>query len=488
MPEPAHRALMLVIAVASTLSRAGCASMSASGSRSRPRPLQELQLADTVGATPLDANSWPAQDWWTAFGDAQLDRLESEALADNPSLKIVQARVDRAAALADTARASLLPHVGADLSSTRERFSAHDVIPKPYAGSTQTESRLGVDFSYELDFWGQRRAARAAALDRVEAANVDVFAARLVLSTAVAIAYVELARSDDRIEIARKTLEQQQRIYDLTRQRVAAGLDTRVELRHAEAQLPVTRQEIATLEEKSSVTRHQLAALLGQGPDRGIAIERPKLPAAIPALALPSQLPADLLGRRPDVAAYRLRVQAAAQDVQVARAQFYPNINLLALVGFQSIGLSQFIDAGSRTAGIGPALRLPIFEGGRLRADLAGSQADYDLAVEQYNSTLTRALRELADQLAAFQSVAIQINEQKLAMEAAREAYDLSLERYDEGVGSYLSVLSAQTQVLGQENLEADLRLRERTNHINLVRALGGGFEARTQPLTLAQE
>lgn len=458
------------------LSLTGCAGMAGVVPHDHPRPIQDLEAAATMAPAPVVEDAWPGEHWWTGFSDPQLDRLEDEALADSPTLKIAKARLDHAIAAAGIAASSLTPHVDADVSATRERFSEHDVFPQPLAGSTRTESRLALDFGYELDFWGKNRAASTAARDRAEAARVDAFAARLLLSTAVAHTYVELARLYDRLDIAQETLRQRQRIYDLTRQRVAAGLDTRVELRQAEAELPATREQIATLREALAVTRHLLAALLGQGPDRGLTIERPKLAMQTSEISLPSRLPADLLGRRPDVEASRQRVRAAEQDIKVARAQFYPNINLLAFVGFQSINLSQLLDAGSHTAGVGPALRLPVFEGGRLRSQLAGANADYDLAVEQYNSVLIQALHELADRLAAFQSVAAQSEQQRLAMTAAQDAYDLSVMRYRTGVGSYLSVLSAETQVLKQKDLEADLRARTHDNHIDLIRALGGGF------------
>jgi NodT family efflux transporter outer membrane factor (OMF) lipoprotein len=177
------------------------------------------------------------------------------------------------------------------------------------------------------------------------------------------------------------------------------------------------------------------------------------------------------------VAASRWRVEAAAKDIEVAKAQFYPDINLIAFAGFQSIGLSKLLEAGSHVAGIGPALRLPLFEGGRLKSNLAGAGADYDAAVEQYNLTLIDALRDIGDQLAVYRSVAAQRSELQIALDAAGEAYDLSLQRYREGVGDYLSVLSTESQVLTQQRLQAELRAREYDNRINLIRALGGGFK-----------
>jgi NodT family efflux transporter outer membrane factor (OMF) lipoprotein len=482
---PAKKLCILMLCGAVTV--AGCATLPHTAPRARVRDPGDLRLATTVGETAVSDEAWPDLSWWTALADPQLDQLETEALAANPTLATAQARLDRAVAAAGATRSNLWPNLDVNAKSTRERLSGHDVIPPPLAGTTQTESRVALDFSYELDFWGKNRAALVAALNREDAARVDAFAARLLIATAVARTYVQLARTYDHLEIARDTLAQRQQIYDLTKQRVDAGLDSRVELKQAEGEVPAAREDVAESEEALQVVRNQLAALVGQGPDRGLAIERPKLQATSTAAVLPSHLSADLLGRRPDVEASRLRVQAAAHDIDVARAKFYPNVDLLAFIGFQSIGLSQLVDAGSRTAGVGPALHLPLFDGGRLRSGLATSHADYDSAVAQYNSTLIEALHELADEMAAFRSVAVQRSQQQLAMNAAREAYELAVARYREGLGTYLTVLSAQSQVLRQRNLEADLQARELDNHLNLIRTLGGGFDA-SQMRTLAQE
>ena len=460
---------------------AGCASLPQAAEQTPIRNANDLQLAKTVSQASDDRSSWPEVSWWSVFADPQLDRLEQEALVASPTIATAKARLDRAIAVAGGARSSLWPKADANARGTRERFSEHDVIPPPLAGTTQTESRVALDFSYELDFWGKNRAALAAALNRADAAKVDSFAARLILTTAVARTYVQLARAYDHLDIARDTLSQHDQLYDLTRQRVDAGLDTRVELKQAEGAVPAAREDVAALEESVRIAQNQLAALVGQGPDRGLGVERPRLQSSVGEPLLPSRLPADLLGRRPDVAASRLRVEGALQDIKVARARFYPDIDLLAFAGFQSIGLSQLADAGSRTAGIGPALHLPLFDGGKLRSDLAVTEADYDAAVAQYNATLIEALHELADELAAFRSVEDQGTQQRLAMAAAREAYDLAMLRYRNGIGNYLTVLSAESQVLRQRHLEADLRARALDNHLDLIRTLGGGFDASMQ-------
>jgi len=247
-------------------------------------------------------------------------------------------------------------------------------------------------------------------------------------------------------------------------------------LRQAEAALPDARERITQLAETIQLTRNQLAALLGQGPDRGLSIVRPHMQAA-DALALPSKVQADLIGRRPDIVAQRWRVEGARKGIDVARAEFYPNVNLVAFLGLQSIGLAQFFNAGNTVAGVGPALHLPIFEGGRLRANLAGRNADYDIAVEQYNQTLADALREVVDQLASFRSVDAQRKDVEIGLRTAHEAYTLALLRYKEGLGNYLQVLSAESAVLAQKSLQAELGARELDLSVNLTRALGGGYE-----------
>ncbi|MGC1817632.1 MAG: efflux transporter outer membrane subunit, partial [Casimicrobiaceae bacterium] len=208
-------------------------------------------------------------------------------------------------------------------------------------------------------------------------------------------------------------------------------------------------------------------------------IERP-VAHALGAPALPTTVPAELIGRRPDIVAERLRIEAAHQQIDVAKAQFYPNVNLAAFAGLQSLGASGFFSSASRMAGFGPAITLPIFDAGRLRGNLAARDAEYDAAVEQYDQTLADALRDVVDQLASFRSVEAQREQQVQALATAREAYDLALLRYREGVGNYLQVLSAEQPLLAQQRLDVDLRSRELALSINLIRALGGGYRGKS--------
>ena len=188
------------------------------------------------------------------------------------------------------------------------------------------------------------------------------------------------------------------------------------------------------------------------------------------------QSPADLIGRRADLVAQRWRVDAATNQVDAAKAQFYPDINLVAFVGLSSLGLDRFVDAGSRTYGVGPALHLPLFDGGRLRAQLETRRADVDAAIVAYNGTLLRALREVADEVTSLQAIERQQQAQAEATAAADAAYELAVQRYQAGLGNFLVVLTAQTNVLAQRRAASDLKARHLAAEIGLARALGGGY------------
>lgn len=436
---------------------------------------QDMEVARSVSDVPLSAAGWPQQDWWAGLGDGQLNRFVGDALRGQPSLRIAEARVRAAQAVSGIAEAALYPQVGVGASSTRRRFSEAGTVPPPMAGTWQFVNNAALGVSYELDFWGKNRAAMEAALDRAHATEVDVQAARLVLTTTLTRTYLRLHAAYDLRDLAESTLRQREQTVELTRRRRAAQLDSELELTQAEAALPIARERIAALDESIALLGNQLAALQGKGPDAALDVQRPQL-AHVDAVQLPSNLPVELIGRRPDVVAGRWRVEAARMDIKAARADFYPNVSLNAFIGLERIGFEDFLSAGSRIVGIGPAVTLPIFDGGRRRGNLALHQAAFDELVERYNATLIDALHDVVNQLVSLRWLAVQEKEQDAALQLTQRAYDLAISRYRKGVASYLQVLIAESQVLLQKRLVIEAQARERELRLDLIRALGGGY------------
>jgi NodT family efflux transporter outer membrane factor (OMF) lipoprotein len=309
----------------------------------------------------------------------------------------------------------------------------------------------------------------------VQAAEADQAAARLALAVAVARAYVQLDLAYAFLDVAQANLEQQTSILELTRQRVAAGLENAARVKQSEGQVALIRTSVDYTRSNIDTTRNALAALVGVGPDRGLDLQRPHLTAPTD-IALPSALPVDFLGRRPDVVAARWRVESAARGVAASEAAFYPNVNLVAFAGLQAVGLSKLFDASDAIVGGGPALSLPVFNRGELRGALQGQQAQYDLAVGQYNQSLIDAIHEVADVMANWTATDKELTDARTALESAQRSYELTRERYSAGLDNYLSVLSAENQVFTAQALLAELQSRRLTVSIDLVRALGGGY------------
>ncbi len=465
---PAFSLALVAVAVL-----AGCADMSGIAPVAR---LNEPALPATPAASGADVAPVLGANWWRGFGDAQLDTLMDRALAGNPNLRVAQARLARAQAVIEVADAATLPQLSGSFDATRQLYTKNGAVPAPLAGSIRESGTLQLSASWEIDFFGRHQAALDAALGSARAALADRDAAAVLLSTNVARGWFQLARVEAQLQVARRTLAQREETLKLVGDRVSAGLDTRLELKQAETNLPDARVQIEALAEQAQLARHALAALAG---DLSLAdsLAAPSL-AALRPVARATRVPADLLGRRADIAAARWRVEAAGRDVDNAKTQFYPNINLVAFAGLSSIGLDRLTESGSRQWGIGPAIRLPIFDAGRLRANLRGKTADLDAAVESYNAAVLDAVREAADQIASQQSIERQQAEQRRAQEAAEAAYDIALQRYRGGLGNYLQVLTAENAVLAQRRAQVDLAARVLDNQAGLIRALGGGWQA----------
>jgi NodT family efflux transporter outer membrane factor (OMF) lipoprotein len=298
-------------------------------------------------------------------------------------------------------------------------------------------------------------------------------------------AYFQLAGAHAQRDLANEELQRANDFLKLTHKRVANGIDSKFSLARIEAESASDRAHLEAADNAVHSARLVLAALLGAGPDRALSIERPALPA-IPALTLPSDLPADLLGRRPDVVAARWRVEAAGHDIKAAKARFLPNIGISSLAGLLAPSSMNLFSLRNRFYTVSPALSLPIFEGGALRANLAGKDAAHDIAVAQYNQTLVHAINQVAGQVDDLQSLSAQVQDAEDARASADDAYALAMKRYRAGVGNYLEALSVRQELIAAEQQLASLQTRRVGAWATLNEALGGGFKPATDAPSLA--
>lgn len=433
------------------------------------------QRFETERSLPAEHGLWPQADWTGQFGDAQLATLIAEALKSSPTLEQASARVRQAWAYSETAKAVTLPRVDANYSLTREQFSGSAMIPPPYAGAWQTENKGLLSASYDLDLWGKKREALKAAVSQARASQADAQFVKLTLQTSIARSYNQLARLYALRDIALQEVARRQQIERIAAGRIATGLDTEEERKIAQANLATSRAAVAALDGTVLSTRYQLAALIGAGPDRGLAIARPALGTG-DEVRLPDNLPADLIGRRPDIVAARWRVDAMTHEVKEAKARFYPDINLSAAIGLDAFGLGHFLTAASRMASVGPAIHLPIFDAGELRAQLKGQYAQFDDAVAAYDQTLVAALADVATQIGQIRSSDVQLVDAKAAQAAARSADQLAIVQYKAGLANQLTVLNADLASLDADQAVANLEMNRRDRQIALASALGGGY------------
>jgi NodT family efflux transporter outer membrane factor (OMF) lipoprotein len=473
-PHGARRPRALALLLVSALVLPACATapdlgaLPSPGSKALAHPQASFQ-------TSVQA-SWPADAWWRAYGDPQLDALIGDALAGAPDMTQAAARVRQAEALAQQAGAARLPSLTANARASEVRQSQNNGVPAAFVpDGWQDTGQASLDLSWELDFWGKNRKALDAALSSAEAVRADAAEARLVLAASVATAYGDFARLHADRDAAVDALTARDATLKLLAERAAEGLETAAAVKRAESGRATAAADLAAVDEQLALVRNRLAALVGQGPDRGRDLRRPGQPM-LRGLGLPAHLQADLLGRRPDLAAARLRAEAAAGRVGVARADFYPNVRLSGLIGFQSLGLDMLTKAGSAYGSVGPAVSLPIFSGGRLEGAYRGARAEYDLAVASYDAALVRALNEVADVAASQDALAPRLDRSREAYEASKAAHELALARYRGGLSPYLDVLAAEDALIAARRAMAALETRAFTLDVALAKALGGGF------------
>lgn len=420
---------------------------------------------------------WPQENWWSAYGDPQLDALVAEALAGAPDVAAAQARIMRARGASEVAGAATLPTINGQGSGGFAKQSYNMGLPKEYVpkGWKSTGS-LALSGEFDLDLWGLRRKQLAAATSEEFAAVADARQAELMIASNVASSYFDLARLIGRGRALSGAVKARTAMVELIAQRVREGLDDETPLRQAEALAASSRAALSQNDEQILLRRHALAALLGAGPDRGLAITPTEIDD-LPIMAVPADAGIGLAGRRPDIAAARLRAEAASKRIDAAKAAFLPDISLSGLIGLQSLGLSNLFKSDSTYGNGMGAISLPIFQGGRLKGEYTQVRGAYDLAVADYNATVIGALQDVADALASRDAALVQEQATDVAETKSARAHALAVQRYRGGIGNYIDALSAETTALDARESAIDAHFRTLAEDVALKRALGGGYD-----------
>ncbi len=466
-------------AIASAL-LAGCASSRNLQAQPQAQLTPEALPAQQVlarSALPIQ-HAWPQQDWWLGWHDAQLNQLIQAGLTSSPTLAQALARVHAAEAQAGIARADRGPTLGAVIGYSGVRLPQAIIPVSAGGGELDYRSDLLVQFKWDVDLWGGKRAAWEAAVGEAQATAVDAQAARIALSTAIARTYAQLAAAWLQHDVANADVQRTGQLNTLQAQRVKEGLDNQISLQQTRAEAAAALQRQQQAMQQIAHLRLALAQLSAQGPDAALLLQRPTLtPDSLHfAEVIPDNASIGLLAHRADIQAARLRVQAAQQHIANARTQFLPNISIGALAG--ALG-DQHFDLFSLSHvfyQFGPTVTLPIFESGKLRANLEGQNARYEAAVAQYNQTLLDATHQVADAVTNARTLREQIAQQQSSVDAAQKGWNLMQQRYGKGLANRLQVLQIQQQLLGAQQRLAQLQAQRMDNAISLTYALGGGY------------
>jgi NodT family efflux transporter outer membrane factor (OMF) lipoprotein len=434
-----------------------------------PKPASDLGLTGPI-VPQVD------REWWLAFGDPQLDRLVADALAGSPTLEAATARVRQAEAALRQRGAENGPNVTLDAESQGARLSGRYTIPPPYAGTVRYIGTAAANLNWNLDLFGRQKAVIESARASAAAARLDVEAARLMLAGAVVQSYLDLARAERQSAIARSSIATREGSLKLVNVRIRNQLASKLDATAAQTLLAQARQAAERATGQRALAANALAALAGHGADYAAAIQPSAL--QLGALSLPQVLPADLLARRADIAAAQARIAAAAAGRQAARRAYYPNINLIATVGLQAIGIGNFFNIDSAQAGGGGALHLPIFDNGRLRADLEGATAAQDAAIAEYDRLVVTAAREGSDAIASAQTLDAQQVSAAQVVQGFSETSRLNGVRVRSGLESRLDLVDTDIRLLDAQLTLANLQFDAALARVQLALALGGGFSA----------
>jgi NodT family efflux transporter outer membrane factor (OMF) lipoprotein len=419
--------------------------------------------------------------WWSLFQDPELDALEQQLIDASPDLAAALARYEQARAASDVLRAAELPTVSASAGIQRNRQSERRPLRVlgPTSPNEYNSASAGLDVGYEVDLWGRVKQRVAAGTAEARAAGADLAAARLALQVQLADTLLALRGLDAEVALLRDTEASFGRAAELVANRHAMGIASGLDLARAQVQKDSIRSQLRQAQARRAQLEHAVAALVGQNASTFNITERVE-PGYLPVV--PAGLPSDLLRRRADIVAAEERIGAAAHSVGVARTAFFPSLTLGGQGGFQTSDLARFIESPNIVWAVGSTLTATLFDGGRRKADIARAEAVLDEAGARYRGVVLSAFQQVEDQLALLSRFSEAAADERSAVQASQRALALATNRYRDGAASYLDVVTAQTASLQARRNELDLTTRQRRATVQLVRAVGGGWDREMPP------
>jgi len=444
------------------------------------KPQLAAQTSQTLGMGGPGRTD-PVEGWWRAFGDPQLDGIMADALAANLSLEAALARLRAAQAAIGVERAGLLPQATASAQESYGRLSGRLPTPPPLAGSERWIGSALANLTWTLDFAGRQKALIDEARHTADATALDFAGARLALTSAVAQTYVGLTAAERQAAIAREYVAARRQSLELARQSARSGLASDFDLRVAETLVAEAEQAQSRAEGDRALMVHALAALAGRGADYFDSVGASSVDLAA-VLPLPTSLPANLLERRPELMAASARIDAALAARRAARADFFPTVDLRALVGVSALGVSSLFTSDAVVSGIGPAVSQPIFQGGRLRSHYRQATANVDVATAQYDALAVASVREAADALSNVDTSAAEAAAQRRVLTGYAETARLERARRRSGLGAETDVLASNERLLQSELAQTRFDAEAASRRIQLLVAVGGDFHAPPRP------
>jgi NodT family efflux transporter outer membrane factor (OMF) lipoprotein len=446
----------------------------------RPEVPMTVDYKDVEGwkpATPADVRRRGA--WWEVYGDEQLNALEAQVDVSNQNLLAAEAQFRQARALVGEARAQLFPTAGIGVSFARSHQSGNLFGNLGGSGKDVSDYSLPVSINWELDVWGRIRRNVESQEANAQALAADVESARLSLQAELAADYFQLRSLDADRAIFASSIAAFERSLKLTQSRYAGGIASRDDVAQAETQLESTRAQAIDLDVQRAALENAIAVLIGVPP---ASFSLPPMPLDAEPPAVPVGVPSELLERRPDVAAAERAVAAANAQIGVAIAAYYPSVTLSADGGFESSHISDWLTWPSRFWSVGPTVSETLYDGGFRASQTEAARAQYDSTVASYRQSVLTAFQQVENNLAALRILEREAEVTAKAVEAARQSVALTTNRYKEGAASYLDVVVVQTAALNNERANNDVRGRRMVASVQLIQALGGGWDASTLP------